>query len=277
MGEHQTSGLMEPIARLTRDLRTAAATMTDEEARYCVDLYYQIQNDRIRAGHQKRQAAEQKEPHDLFLYADRQFRVLETQIHGALERYCKAQPRGDWPLSIYGIGPVITAGLIAHIDVKRADTASAVWAFAGLAGRAWGKGEKRPHNAKLKRLCWIAGESFVKSGRFYRRLYDKRKSYETAKNERGEYAEAAEKNAIRLKAWAARKGKELDTEKMRPGMLSLMAIHERSKRYAVKIFLSHLWEVWRKLEGLPTRDPYIVQTDSVHSIIPVPEFDDELP
>ena len=38
---------LTPITRLSRDLRTAAATLTDREARYLVDAYYLIQNNRI--------------------------------------------------------------------------------------------------------------------------------------------------------------------------------------------------------------------------------------
>lgn len=35
-------------------------------------------------------------------------------------------------------------------------------------------------------------------------------------------------------------------------------IHSMAIRYAVKMFLADLWVAWRKLEGLPTTEPYAV-------------------
>ncbi len=37
-------------------------------------------------------------------------------------------------MSIYGIGPVIAAGLSAHVDIRKARTAGAIWKFGGIAG-----------------------------------------------------------------------------------------------------------------------------------------------
>ena len=41
---------LDPITRLTRDLRAAARTLSEDEARFLVDAYYAMQRDRIRAG-----------------------------------------------------------------------------------------------------------------------------------------------------------------------------------------------------------------------------------
>ena len=95
-------------------------------------------------------------------------------------------------LSITGIGPVIAAGMIANIDIKKCQTAGAIWKFAGLDPTVeWKKGQKRPWNADLKTLCWKLGQSFLKvqsnSNAFYSRLYLERKEYETEKNEKGDY------------------------------------------------------------------------------------------
>ena len=40
---------MTPIQRLTRDLANASRTMSDAEARFLVDAYYQMQDARIRS------------------------------------------------------------------------------------------------------------------------------------------------------------------------------------------------------------------------------------
>jgi len=36
-------------------------------------------------------------------------------------------------------------------------------------------------------------------------------------------------------------------------------VHEAARRKMAKIFLAHLWEVWRKVRGLPTRPPYAIE------------------
>lgn len=101
---------------------------------------------------------------------------------------------------------------------------------------------KPPYNSSAKNLCWKLGESFVKvknRGSLYGRLYEERKLYELEKNEKGEYAEWAahcmsEKNY----------GKETESYKAyQQGKLPLVQIHRRSAMYAVKIFISHLYEM----------------------------------
>ena len=119
--------------------------------------------------------------------------------------------------------------------------------------------------------CWLMGESFVKvSGNEkdeYGKLYRKRKEYESAKNERGEYAELAR---LRIE-----KGKTARV-KMEPGLLAIFesgklpaaALHERSKRWAVKLFLAHWHEAAYKLHyGVPAPLPYpIAHLGHVHKI-----------
>lgn len=40
---------------------------------------------------------------------------------------------------------------------------------------------------------------------------------------------------------------------------SLGRINNMAQRYTAKMFLSHLWSVWRELEGLPVRMPYAIE------------------
>ena len=48
--------------------------------------------------------------------------------------------------------------------------------------------------------------------------------------------------------------------------------HAAALRKMIKLWLAHLWEVWRKLEGLPVREPYIVASDAKHHYIAPQEF-----
>ena len=254
-----TDLILEPVAKLAKDLRLAAATLTDTEARFLVDAYYAMQKDRIRDDHQERQLLKMNEPASVLSYLGEQHEMLEKQIGKALDVYSDSKPIGRWMRSIVGIGPVIAAGLMAHIDIKRAETASHIWRFAGLdPTMKWEKKTKRPWNASLKTLCWKLGESVVKTSgherSFYGPIYVQRKAFEIARNERGELAEAAAK-ALASKNY----GKTTDAYKSYiVGKLPPAHIHARACRYTVKVFLSHLHEKWRTMEGLPVRDPYIV-------------------
>jgi len=179
--------------------------------------------------------------------------------------------------SVDGIGAVIAAGFLAHIDIERCPTVGHIWAFAGLdPTRTWGKGEKRPHNSDLKTLCWKAGESFVKvSGKetaFYGHIYAKRKEYEIKRNEAGELADQAEE-ALKAK----RIGRGTGAYKhYSAGRLPPAHIHARAKRYAVKLFLAHLHEVWyREHHGKAPPLPYPVAHLGHAHKIPVPMNDSQ--
>jgi hypothetical protein len=124
------------IERLSKDLRDATATMSDDEARFLVDAYYIIQEDRKRSGNQVR--AMEGEPHATLAWFYSQNRLLEAELKAALDRYSDTKPIGIWMKEVYGIGPVIAAGLMAHIDIRKAPTAGHIWRFAGLdPNRQW--------------------------------------------------------------------------------------------------------------------------------------------
>lgn len=276
------SELLESVERLSRDVVKAASTFNKDEARFLVDAYYQMQENRIRSSLQVRDLSKAGEPHAVLEWLAKQNEVLEGQIKRALERYVEGDAIGAWMLSIVGIGPVIAAGLLAHIDIHKAKTPGHIYSFAGLDPRAvWRKGEKRPWNATLKTLCWKIGESFVKQssreGAFYGQVYLNRKDLEWQLNTMGALAEKAKEALEKRKfgddteaiLWysacltpedvevymntdpARRLGlvKKLARE---PGsgvaMLPPAHIQARAKRYAVKMFLSHLWEVWYAYE-----------------------------
>lgn len=240
---------LEPIARLTRDLASAAGTLSKNEARFLVDAYYTMQDGRIRADSQVRALGESQEPHDVLTWLATQNSTLEKQVARALEKYADAHPVGQWAQSNKGIGPVITAGLLAHIDIAKAPTVGHIWRYAGLdPTRKWEKGQKRPWNATLKVLCWKIGESFVKvSGyddAYYGKVYLQRKALELMNNEALLYKEQAEES-LRTKKF----GDDTVAKKWYlQGKLPPARIHERAKRYAVKLFLAHLHEVWYRHE-----------------------------
>jgi len=269
----------ETLQKLKKDVRKAEVVLTDKEARYIVDLYYTLQDNRIASegqirsidkpvffdenGKKRKPTAEEEaayipEPHENLNAFSDMFDMLENQMKSILGNYAKNHPIGEWLLDVTGIGPVIAAGLLAHIDITQCPTAGHIWSYAGLnPDKKWEKKTKRPWNASLKTLCWKMGESFVKVSNnendVYGKLYKQRKEYEQKKNEAGEYAEQA-----RIKLETTKIGKDTDAYKSYSiGKLPPAHIQSRAKRWAVKIFLSHLHAYWFKQHyGIDAPAPY---------------------
>lgn len=265
---------LDSVERLARDIKQAAVTLSDDEARFLVDAYYSLQEQRIRADNQIRAMSATNEPNAVLGWFSKQSETLENQVKRALDAYSAAHPVGTWLRSQVGIGPVIAAGLLAHIDIKRAATVGDIWNFAGLnPGIEWKKGERRPWNASLKTITWKVGESFVKfSGRddcFYGKFYVKKKADQTERNEKLEFADQAKAKLEKFKI-----GKDTDAYKAYvTGKLPPAHIHARAKRIAVKLFLSHLHHVWYEIEyGSAPPPPYAMAILDHGHYIPPPLY-----
>jgi hypothetical protein len=265
---HAVQTLMQK--KITKDILGAAQLMGIAEARYLVDTYYQMQRFRIASANQERSLTQAAEPCAVIDWVQAQMMFIENQIKLALDKWTANQPMGQWARNIVGIGPVLSAGLLANIDITRAPTVGHIWRFAGLdPTRKWEKNTKRPWDASLKRLCWLIGESFVKvSGHkndMYGHLYLQRKEYEAAKNEKLEYAPLA---AERLRKFSSKLDPSLRAL-YQSGKLPPKALHERSKRWAVKLFLAH-WhaEAYRLHFKAEPPKPYpIAHLGHAHEIV----------
>jgi hypothetical protein len=270
---------LEALNKLKRDIKNAGTTLSKEEARYLVDLYYQMQEDRKASDNQVRQLQKEdnKEPHETLAFFANNFRTLERNIKSVLQVYTESKPIGQWMLSICGIGPVISAGLMANIDITKVQTAGQIQAFAGLdPTREWNKGEKRPYNARLKTLCWKIGQCFIKVQNneedVYGKIFAIRKAYEIERNEKGELADQAKAKLEKYNI-----GKNTDAYKWySQGKLPPAHINQRASRYAVKIFLSHLFSVWYEMEHKekPPKPYAIAILNHAHEI-PIPNWPNE--
>jgi hypothetical protein len=245
--------LGSPLATLPRDLKKAARTLGEDEARFLVDMYYGIQDFRIHSNNQVsailRAAKEVEgedepviEPHETLGFFYSQFRELEHQIHASLDAYSMADPMGEWVRGHHGVGPVIAAGLISNIDITKSPHVSSLWRFAGLApGQKLVKGQPRDWNARLKVLMWRLGDSFIKhkgaEACYYGHLYDSQKTTLIRRNEAGEFAETAKQILAEKQFRRDTKAKTAYEE----GKLPDAHITARARRYAVKRFLSHYW------------------------------------
>ncbi len=225
---------------LSTDIKQAALTLSTQEVRYLVDTYYTFQENRKRANNQLRSMAEIQEPSEIITWIAQMNDALENEIKIALDVYSYNHPVGCWSRTVKGIGPVIAAGLLAHIDITMAPTVGHIWRFGGYDPTCiWEKKQKRPWNASLKTLFWKIGESFVKvsgNGSFYGELYVERKAKEIERNERGDFRDQASVATDRV-------GKKTKAYKYnKEGKLAPGHIHSRAKRWAVKLFLAHWHE-----------------------------------
>lgn len=229
---------LEPVQKLTKDLKQASVRLSPKEARYIVDLYYQIQDYRIQASNQVRQM--EGEPTALLSWMLDNFETLERNIRNVMNAWTDGQVVGRWMKSISGIGPVLAGALLAHLDVTKTKTAGGFWRFAGLdPSIVWEKGQKRPYNGDLKTICaFKLGECFVKVSKkehdFYGHVYRERKALEIQRNEQGLFADQAQAILAKRKI-----GHETDAYKAySQGKLPPAQLHARARRYAVKLFLS---------------------------------------
>lgn len=200
------------------------------DLRELYNLRQSVQKQRIRLGNQlsaieRGDSTAQPGLPELFM---QRFESIEKEIDGYIAQAIGEHPAWPWLEKVKGIGPALAGRLLAPIDIERASSVSALWKYAGQGVNGDGlrdkptKGEKLPYNADLKATCYLIATSFLRSGSQYRRFYDSKKAY--YQNNRPDWT---------------------------PKRIDMAA-----KRYMVKMFLSHLWLVWREAEGLPTRSPY---------------------
>lgn len=269
----------ESFFRLGKDLKQAARGLTRRDARWLVDFYYTIQDERIRSASQLRTSKEEAEPHKLIEWVFGSMNKFESSIKSALGEYARTYAVGQWLQSIVGIGPVLSAALLTNFDIRKARTVGHFWRFAGLDPTlVWKKGEKRPYNAQLKCICvFKCGESFVKTQNHPRSVYGKllieRKKSIAEKNAAGEFASVA---AAEMEA----KPKMKETQRYghwSEGRIAPAHVHDRARRWAVKLFLSHVHHVmYRDYYGENPPHPYIFDHpelgDHRHYLEP-PEFE----
>ena len=194
-------------------------------------------------------------------------------------------PAWPWLVRVRGVGPSLSARLLARLEIERAPTPSSFWSYCGLAtvaaqlyrcsdcgyelslpagrhlrsahrGPGTGlpcagtlapigegtrrvaqprpsRGENAPYDREAKKLCYLIGTSFVRQGDAYRRYY----------NEQRARLDASKPD------WIPRRR------------------HLTALRMTEKLFLAHLWLVWREQLGLPVTAPY---ADSRDDAVPAP-------
>jgi hypothetical protein len=296
-----SGGAAVPPGGTASDAPTVGGTR--DTARALVDLYYRMQEERKALANQVGAINRGADTGGALWieYTLKQIEVLEDNAASFLETYAWSHEMGPWLQAVHGIGPVLAAGLLAHLTLQPTvghwwrfagldphqkwlgkDDLKTLWAeqegdietrariVAGIVGRNpetvlrdattdFRTGEVKgltkdgaikalariPFNRPLKTLCWKIGDSFVKLGSredaYYARYYRQRKAEEIARNLRGDRAELAARTLADKPMHAQR---AIYAEGRLPdGRIDLMA-----RRATVKLFLSHMHEVWWRVE-----------------------------
>jgi len=148
-----------------------------------------------------------------------------------------------WLSKIKGIDIMLSASLLyGGIDIHRATNASKMIRFCGLGtfeGRAERlvKGEKAHFSTFMKMTCWKVGKSFEKLKNNPTSIY-------------GRYLQES------LNKYHASNPSKHQCERCKTDEQKTAHINAMARRRTVALFLSHLWEMWRRIEDLPTGLPY---------------------
>lgn len=176
--------------------------------------------------------------------------AIEKKVRKAMRAELDKYPIWAWLQQIKGIDVNTAAGLVAFIDklgIKNINTVSSLWHYFGVHvenGKAVRRahGEAMTYNPEAKSLVLgVIADSFIKQRTpLYRPLYDTEKEKQLAKTY------PTHELASKWHGYTV-----TDTH------LSQGHANNRAKRKTMKIFLSHLWVIWRQLEGLETRPPFV--------------------
>ena len=231
-----------------------SANLSNVEARFLVSDYYFCQEMRKRADMQLRHLGDKASVANapVLQWTGQQAAEWEKAVQNALGRFGEASPVGRWMMAQHGIGSVIAAGLLAHIDIEKAPTVGHIWSFAGLnPSKKWNKGEKRPYNAALKQITYHLGECIKRTWKdadsFYGPIYGSRKKLIVERNEAGYNAERAK--TFRTTSNEVRAA-------LKKGMLPAGNLDRQACNFVAKIFLSHLhaimyWDKYKRSAPKP--------------------------
>jgi hypothetical protein len=254
-----------PFPKPDRERVLLAKGLSSDEARIVVSNYMAEQEMRKRADLQIRHRGDKVLSRALTLTVEAHAE-WEQAWKRELEVFARHQRIGKWMLDQTGVGPVIAAGLIAHLDNDNIpDTVGHWWSFAGLnPDQKWVKGQKRPYNAALKQLYYHLGECIKRTSNhhdsYYGPLYRAKKAEYERRNDRGGFAEKA---AV-YKGVSDPKNKKLLAEgKVPPAYLDRLAC-----RWVAKIFLSHLHALlyWERKGKVPPKPFAISVLGHAHEI-----------
>lgn len=133
-------GLADVEHLLRKDARAAVRDLISSSGagltvvRFLLETYYDHQHNRMEAANRRRAALEATAPTALMAWLEARESGTELAIKALLTHYTDEEPTGmgQWARGVIGIGPIISAGLLAYIDMERATNPSKIWRIFGL-------------------------------------------------------------------------------------------------------------------------------------------------
>ena len=188
-------------------------------------------------------------------------------------------PVWTWITSIRGMASgSLPAQLLAQIDDPgKFETISKLWAFSGWAVRdgkidRCERGKTAPYNRTLKSTCYLCVQQFVyQQTPVYSDLYYEEKDRQLQLHPVPICSKCGGAAVQVGQQWRCGECGQKNTNhalKYTPGHIDAMA-----KRKVAKIFLQHVWLVWRQCDGLPVSEPWIQAIGGHSHIVPPPNMD----
>jgi len=152
---------------------------------------------------------------------------IERELLGEIMLYSENIPIVNIMAQVKGVSLPMAVKVVSLVKIEKSPSVSSLWRFAGYGvtnGKAerLRKGEKLHFSVRLKGLCWQIADSMKKCESPYMVIYNDTVEYYTYH---------------RLK-W------------------DMEHVHSAANRKMIKVWLSHLWLIWRKLDGLGVSKPY---------------------
>jgi len=188
--------------------------------------------------------AKQGKKDEVTEWLESESRKIEEFLNEWIRNRVVEHPAYEWFSQVKGVGTLNIGKVLAYIDIEEADTISSLWKYAGY-GVTNGKGDrpvpgkKLCFNRRLKTMCYRLGTSLIRAKGAYYDYYVKEKK--------------------RIERKAEEKGLKIVSGKETEGTISRGHIDMMARRKMMKLFLAHLWLVWREALGLPITKPYAHQ------------------
>lgn len=132
---------VQGLASVSKAVKESMVNISRNDVRYLVDTYYQMQDFRksldnqvrsIEQGYDKVDENNESQQPEALKWIAASFKNDEKQILKMLDAYTDSVGIGRWLKDIIGIGPVISAGLLAYFDINKANHANQFHSYAGL-------------------------------------------------------------------------------------------------------------------------------------------------
>jgi hypothetical protein len=239
------------------DAKQAAKVMGNREAQYLLDMYLFMLKRRVAITSKINKSGIDSRALNFLL---NEIEIREKNAKVLLDTYSDNHPIGAKMKEVKGIGPVISAGILAHVDMNRAPSYGHILSYGGFNPHmVWGKGEKRPFCAEFRSVLlhtkrafqFLSGNPTSYFGMHYKRF----KAEVIRRNEAGEMKEAA---ATKLAKFNYRK----ETKAYQCyiiGKLPPAHITQLAGLKALKLFIGCLHHYWSGYLGRIVPLPYAVE------------------